>query len=176
MTPPIDQTLHQFANLLPNWTLLPILTLLPNFWGFHRTMQRVWLANIGRLLLRTPGPVPFGTCICSNVKTMLSWTCLIYGPFEFRTSLGTSIYLWSKLPFGPFLHSAAQFIIEISAILAWRGSIPAVPLYPPTVKEKPLSSSPTEKMSYLAYTGTLDDQSVMSIRSLQLRPVVNWWR
>ena len=68
MTPSIDQTLHQFANLLPNWTLLPILTLLPNFGGFHRTLQRVWLANRGRLL-RTPGPVPFGTCICSNIET-----------------------------------------------------------------------------------------------------------
>ena len=30
----LNQTLHQFANLLPNWTLLPILTLLPNFWRF----------------------------------------------------------------------------------------------------------------------------------------------
>ena len=72
MTPSIDQTLHQFANLLPNWTLIPILTLLPNCGGFHRTLQRVRLANRGRLLLRTPGPVPFGTCICSNVETILS--------------------------------------------------------------------------------------------------------
>ena len=93
MTPSIDQTLHQFANLLPNWTLLPILTLLPNFWGFHRTLQRVRLANRGRLLHRTSGPVPFGTCICSNVETILSWTCHVYGPFEFRTSLGTSFLL-----------------------------------------------------------------------------------
>ena len=76
---------------LPNWTLLPILTLLPKFWGFHRTLQLVRLANRGRLLLRTPGPVPFGTCICSNVETILSWNCRVYGPFEFRTSLGTSI-------------------------------------------------------------------------------------
>ena len=52
--------------------LLPILTLLPNFGGFHRTLQRMRLANRGRLLLRTPGPVPFGTCICSNVETILS--------------------------------------------------------------------------------------------------------
>ena len=89
----IDQTLHQFANLLPNWTLLPFLTLLPNFGGFHRTLQRVRLANRGRLLLRTPGPVPFGTCICSFVETILSWTCHVYGPYEFRTSLGTSILL-----------------------------------------------------------------------------------
>ena len=49
MTPSIDWTLHQFANLLPNWTLLPILTLLPNIGGFHRTLQRVRLANRGRL-------------------------------------------------------------------------------------------------------------------------------
>ena len=96
MTPSIDQTLHLFANLLPNWTLIPILTLLPNFGGFHRTLQRVRLANRGRLLLRTPGPVPFGTCICSNVDTILSWTCHVYGPFEFRTSLGTSILLISQ--------------------------------------------------------------------------------
>ena len=34
---------------------------------FDRTLQRVWLANRGRLLLRTPCPVSFGTCICSNV-------------------------------------------------------------------------------------------------------------
>ena len=94
MTPSIDKTLHQFANLLPNWTLIPILTLLPSFGGFHRTLQRVRLANRGRLLLRTPGPVPFGTCISSSVETILSWTCHVYGPFEFRTSLGTS-----SLPF-----------------------------------------------------------------------------
>ena len=93
MTPSIDQTLHQFANLLPIWTLLPILTFLPNFFGFHRTLQRVRLANRGRLLLRTLGPVPFGTCICSNVETNLLWTCHVYGPFELGTSLGTSILL-----------------------------------------------------------------------------------
>ena len=31
------------------------------------------LANRGRLLLRTPGPFPFGTCICSYADTILSW-------------------------------------------------------------------------------------------------------
>ena len=97
MTPSIDQILHQFATLLPNLSLLPILTLLPNFGGFHITLQRVRLANRGRLLLRTPGPVPFGTCICSNVETILSWTCYVYGPFEFQTSLGTSILLLKLL-------------------------------------------------------------------------------
>ena len=37
--------------------------------GFHRTFATgARLANRGRLLLRTPGHVPFGTCICSNVE------------------------------------------------------------------------------------------------------------
>ena len=83
--------IHLFANLLPNWTLLTILTLLPNFGGFHRALQRVRLSNRGRLLLRTPGPVT----LFSNVETTLSWTCHVYRPFEFRTSLGTSILLWT---------------------------------------------------------------------------------
>ena len=104
MTPSIDQTLHLFANLLPNWTLIPILTLLPNFGGFHRTLQRVRLANRRRLLLRTPGPVPFGTCICSNVETILSWACHVYGPFEFRTSLGASILLTKILLHDSLIH------------------------------------------------------------------------
>ena len=99
MTPSIDQTLHQFANLLPNWTLIPILTLLSNFGGFHRTLQRVRLANRGRLLLLTSGPVSFGTCICSYVENILSLTCHVYGHFEFRTSLGTSILLIQKASF-----------------------------------------------------------------------------
>ena len=42
----------------------------------------------------TPGPVPLGTCICSNVETIIFWTCHVYGPFEFRTSIGTSILLF----------------------------------------------------------------------------------
>ena len=50
-------TVHQFFRILH---LLPILTLWPNFGGFHRTLQRVRLANRGRLLHRTPGPVPSG--------------------------------------------------------------------------------------------------------------------
>ena len=69
--------------------------LITNFGYFHRTLQRVRLANRGRLLLRTPGHVPFGTCICSNVETILSWTCHVYGRFEVWTSLDTSIVPFS---------------------------------------------------------------------------------
>ena len=81
------------CELITKWILLPILTLSPNCGGFHWTLTRVQLANRGRLLLRKPGPVPFGICICSNVETILSWTCHVYGPFEFWTSIGTSIKL-----------------------------------------------------------------------------------
>ena len=38
-------------------------------------LKRMPHANGGRLLLRTPDPFPFGTCICSNVDTIFSWTC-----------------------------------------------------------------------------------------------------
>ena len=38
--------------------------------GAHRTLQRVLLANRGRLLLHTPGPVLFRIFICSNVETI----------------------------------------------------------------------------------------------------------
>ena len=44
-------------------------------------------------MIRTPGLVLFGTCICSNAESILSWTCHVYGPYEVRTSLGTSILL-----------------------------------------------------------------------------------
>ena len=70
-----------------------ILTLDQLWLPIRLSTNRVRLANRGRLLLRTHGPVPFGTCICSNVETILSWTCHAYGPFEFQTSLGTCIFL-----------------------------------------------------------------------------------
>ena len=37
------------------------------------------LTNRGRLLLRTLVPVPFETCICSNVETIFSWACQVFG-------------------------------------------------------------------------------------------------
>ena len=90
------QLIRYYTSLRPyyrTWFYYQFWPYYQNFGGFHRTLQRVRLANRGRLLLRTPGPVPFGTCIYSNVETIRSWTCHVYGPFEFRTSLGTSILL-----------------------------------------------------------------------------------
>ena len=47
--------------------------------GFQRTLRPAELANIWRLLLRIPGSVPFGTCICSNIETIFSWACYVFG-------------------------------------------------------------------------------------------------
>ena len=63
VTPLTDKTLHQFLTYQrtgPYYQCLPYYQISR---GFHRTLQWVRLANRGRLLLRTPGPVPFGTCI-----------------------------------------------------------------------------------------------------------------
>ena len=87
---------YTHANVFPNCTTLPILTLLPNFGGFHGTLQRVQIANRGRLILRTPDPVPFGTCICSNADAIFSRNCHIYGAFEFPTSIVTSMLIVSS--------------------------------------------------------------------------------
>ena len=78
--------------------------------GFHRTLQRVRLANRGHLLLRAPGPVPFWTCICSNVVIIFSWTCRVLGSwisnipryFYFASNMVnryTFIRIWSLLLF-----------------------------------------------------------------------------
>ena len=43
-------------------------------WGYYDFHHKR-----GCLLLRTPGPVPFGTCICSNVETIFTWVCHVFG-------------------------------------------------------------------------------------------------
>ena len=67
----------------------PPIRLFTNRWPFCRTrpftelwevpkehLRRMWQADRGRLLLRTPGTVPFGTCICSTCwDQSFSWTC-----------------------------------------------------------------------------------------------------
>ena len=42
---------------------------------------------------RNPCPLFYVAISSLNIFFFLSWTCHIYGPFEFRTSLGTSILL-----------------------------------------------------------------------------------
>ena len=58
----------QYTNFWPLliWTFLPNLTFYLIVQGIHRTYATGAAANRGRLLLRTPGPIPFGTSICST--------------------------------------------------------------------------------------------------------------
>ena len=101
-----NDNLH-WSDITPVCELITDFDLITKFGGFHRTLQRVRHANRGHLLLQTPGPVSFGTCLCSNVETILSGTCHVYGPFEFRTSLGTSIFLNLRaIPITPSVRSA----------------------------------------------------------------------
>ena len=57
-------------------------------------MYRVRHANRGRLLLRTPGPVPLWDLHVFECRdqSLLNLSCL--RTFEFRTSLGTSLLLY----------------------------------------------------------------------------------
>ena len=71
MTPSIYSDITPICELIIELDLNTYFDLITEFWRY-RTLQRVRLANRGSLLLRTPGPVPFGTCICSNVETILS--------------------------------------------------------------------------------------------------------
>ena len=64
------------------FTVFDVITLFREVSIWH--LPRMRLANRGHLLLRTPGPVPFGTFISSDVETILSWTCHVYGPSEFE--------------------------------------------------------------------------------------------
>ena len=52
--PPTGQTLYRTRPFTGFWVVS------------IEHLQRVWHADRGRLLLRTPGPVSFGTCICST--------------------------------------------------------------------------------------------------------------
>ena len=64
--------------------------------------------------------VPFGICICSNVETILSWTCHVYGPFEFRTSLGTSILLFVRIINLSLLSSVDFCCLDTVPLIAWK--------------------------------------------------------
>ena len=56
-------------------------------------LQRVWRANRGRLLLRTPGPVPLGLA-CVLVETnRFSELSVKFPDYALRISLGTFLIL-----------------------------------------------------------------------------------
>ena len=86
--PPTDQTLY--------WT-----GPFTEFWEVSiEHLRRVWHADRGRLLLRTPGPVPLGLAYDLLVETNpFSELVVIFPDYALRISLGTfsillSIILW----------------------------------------------------------------------------------
>ena len=75
--PPTDQTLYRTRPFTEFWVVS------------IEHLRRVWHADRGRLLLRTPGPVPFGICKCSFVEitdTQAYITPPIHDPFPDLTS------------------------------------------------------------------------------------------
>ena len=75
---------------------------------FIRHLQRVRLANRRRLLLRAPVPVPFGTCICSNVSKEVLWS--VRGSYQ---------TIWG--PLSPDCYTTICMIIIYSVTLHWSG-------------------------------------------------------
>ena len=99
VTPSIDHTLNQFLTVtdldlvaefdfLPDWARFP--------WNICNACgMPTEDAYSGHLVL-----YHFGTCIlCSNVKTNLSWTCLVSGLLSFKHP---SVLLFCFLPGGIF--------------------------------------------------------------------------
>ena len=109
------QLIRDYTNLWTYYRTWPFYWFWPYYQisgVFHRKLQQVRLANRGRLLLRTPGPVPFGTCICSDADTIFSWACHVLD-FEFRTYLGTSILL--------ILQDIDQSRNHVAIVASWSG-------------------------------------------------------
>ena len=74
---PTNQTFHQFHDLDTELDL-------HRLWVVSMEhLQRVWHASRERLLLRTPGPVPYGICKCSFVETTVtqSYITPVYDTF-----------------------------------------------------------------------------------------------
>ena len=78
-----DSSLNR--DLVTERDLITAFDVIAYFWDvFIEHLQRVRLANRGRSHDQTPGPVPFGTCICSNVENIYSWTCHKLEVYEFK--------------------------------------------------------------------------------------------
>ena len=94
------------------WTLFPNLTFYLIVWGFHRKYATGAACN--RLVLSH-----FGNCMCSNVETNLSWTCLVSKLLSFERP---SVLLFCSLAFNCILNLRKTlnlyFVMFISAIAA----------------------------------------------------------
>ena len=73
------------------------LDLSPNFEFSIEHLRRVWHADRGRLLLRTPGPVRLGLAYVLLVETNpFSEFVVIFPDYSLRISLGTFSFLLYK--------------------------------------------------------------------------------
>ena len=77
--PPTDQTLYRTRPFTEFWVVS------------IEHLRWLWYADRGRLLLRTPGPVPFGICNCSLVETTdtQSYITPVYNTFPWIDFLPT---------------------------------------------------------------------------------------
>ena len=122
MTPSIDRTLHQFLTIT-DLDLLPNLTLYLIVQGFHRTyangcgMPTEDAYSSGHLVLSH-----FGTCICSNVETNLSWTCLVSGPLNFEHPSVLLFYFFDFFIFVFYFSPGPPSISPMGNITALAGS------------------------------------------------------
>ena len=95
VTPSIDEALNQFLTVLLNWTLLPNLTFYLITRDFHRTF-----ATDAACQQRTLIPPDTWACPTLGLASVLilrpiSPELVLIRTFEFRTSLGTSVFTWS---------------------------------------------------------------------------------
>ena len=95
MTPSIDQTLHQFANLLPNWTLIPILTFYDkrDDFNFHITNFPFLSSNI-------PSSPAYGVFISQLIRyarASSSYECFILRAVRLSNKLLGQGYVKERL-------------------------------------------------------------------------------
>ena len=87
---PYTMTTHYRSDFIPSHDFINELDLLPNFWVVSiEHLWRLWHADRWRLLLRTPCPVLFGTCIYFLLRPIVFRTCRIFSDYAIRISLGT---------------------------------------------------------------------------------------
>ena len=129
------QLIRHYTNLWTFYRTGPYYRIWPYYQisgSFHKTLQRVRLAKRGRLLLRTPCPVPFGTCICSNVETIFSWPCHVFGLWI------SNIPRYFYCAYTEFwMHNSANYIIHCigGSIQFWREGVGVQPLRTNFTKE-----------------------------------------